>query len=119
MRRKPLLAAFAAVACVAVAFALAPHFVPAQPGKIGPGPKSANGEGPPGAAKGNAAALPVGKVVLFTSGVGFFQREGQVDGDARVDLAFPVQDVNDLLKSMVLRDLNGGKISTVSYDSHD
>jgi hypothetical protein len=40
-----------------------------------------------------------------------------VDGSARVDLTFPVQDINDLLKSMVLQDLNGGTISAVSYDS--
>src|SRR5213079_2321070 len=37
---------------------------------------------------------------------------------ARVDLSFPVTDINDLLKSMVLRDLDGGHISTVSYDSN-
>jgi hypothetical protein len=62
--------------------------------------------------------LPIGQVVLFSSGVGYFQREGQVEGDARIDLSFPVSDINDLLKSMVLRDLNGGHISTVSYDSN-
>src|SRR6185437_11320660 len=61
--------------------------------------------------------LPIGQVVLFSSGVGYFQREGTVEGNARVDLSFPVTDINDLLKSMVLRDLDGGHISTVSYDS--
>src|SRR5262249_17289265 len=44
-------------------------------------------------------------------------REGTVEGDARVDLAFPVADVNDLIKSMVLRDLDGGTVSAVSIDS--
>ncbi|HWG46805.1 MAG TPA: DUF4139 domain-containing protein [Gemmataceae bacterium] len=62
--------------------------------------------------------LPIGQVVLFSSGVGYFQREGTVEGNARVDLSFPVTDINDLLKSMVLRDLDGGHISTVSYDSN-
>jgi hypothetical protein len=62
--------------------------------------------------------LPIGQVVLFSSGVGYFQREGIVAGTSRVDLSFPVQDINDLLKSMVLRDLDGGHISTVSYDSN-
>src|SRR5262249_7212711 len=62
--------------------------------------------------------LPIGQVVLFSSGVGYFQREGAVEGNARVDLSFPVTDINDLLKSMVLRDLDGGHISTVSYDSN-
>ncbi len=58
--------------------------------------------------------LPIGQVVLFSSGVGYFQREGQIEGDARVDLSFPTQDINDLLKSMVLRDLDGGHIAAVS-----
>jgi hypothetical protein len=63
--------------------------------------------------------LPITQIVLYSSGVGYVQREGQVDGDARVDLAFPVQDVNDLLKSMVLQDLGGGHISAVNFDSQD
>jgi hypothetical protein len=62
--------------------------------------------------------LPIGQVVLFSSGVGYFQREGAVEGSARVDLSFPMTDINDLLKSMVLRDLDGGHISTVSYESN-
>ena len=62
--------------------------------------------------------LPIGQVVLFSSGVGYFQREGVIEGDARVDLSFPTQDINDLIKSMVLRDLDGGHISAVSYDSN-
>src|SRR5207249_1761061 len=37
--------------------------------------------------------------------------------NARVDLTFPAQDINDLLKSMVLQDLGGGTVSAVSYDS--
>jgi hypothetical protein len=65
-----------------------------------------------------SAQLPIGQVVLFSSGVGYFQREGVIDGDARVDLSFPTQDINDLIKSMVLRDLDGGHISAVSYDSN-
>ncbi len=66
----------------------------------------------------SAPQLPIGQVVLFSSGVGYFQREGVIDGDARVDLSFPTQDINDLIKSMVLRDLDGGHVSAVSYDSN-
>src|SRR3954453_19678525 len=65
-----------------------------------------------------AALLPVSQVVLFSSGVGHFQREGQVEGDARVDLTFPAQDVNDLIKSLTLPDYDGGRIDAVSYDSN-
>ena len=62
--------------------------------------------------------LPIAQVVLFSSGVGYFQREGTVEGDTRVDLSFDVRDINDLIKSMVVRDLDGGHVSTVSYDSN-
>src|SRR5262245_18445530 len=65
-----------------------------------------------------AGLLPIGQVVLFSSGVGYFQREGTIDGDSRVDLTFPASDINDLIKSMTLRDLDGGHIDTVSYESN-
>ena len=64
-------------------------------------------------------ALPLEKVVLFTSGVGFFQHGGTVDGDAQVEMAFKSEQINDLLKSMVLEDLDGGTVSAVSYASRD
>src|SRR5689334_12196863 len=59
-----------------------------------------------------AVSLPITQVVLFNSGVGHFTRSGEVDGDARVDLSFPEQDVNDLIKSMTVRDLSpAGKVA--------
>src|SRR5262249_8845259 len=48
----------------------------------------------------------------------YFQREGSIDGDQRIDLTFPTQDINDLIKSMTLRDLDGGHIDAVSYESN-
>src|SRR5688500_7082445 len=65
-----------------------------------------------------AAQLPIGQLVLFSSGVGYFQREGKVEGTQRIDLTFPVQDINDLIKSMTLQDMDNGHISAVSYDSN-
>ena len=66
-----------------------------------------------------AVTLPITRVVLFNSGVGYFSRSGEVTDDARVDLTFPEPDINDLLKSMVLEDFNGGRIAAVSYDSRE
>src|SRR5574338_1582151 len=66
-----------------------------------------------------AVTLPITRVVLFNSGVGYFSRSGEVTDDARVDLSFPETDVNDLLKSMVLEDFNGGRVAAVSYDSRE
>ncbi len=47
--------------------------------------------------------LPLTKVVLFNSGVGFFQHAGEIEGDRRIELKFNVDDINDLLKSMVVQ----------------
>ncbi len=69
------------------------------------------------AATATSGQLPVAQAILYSSGVGYFQREGTVEGSQRIDLTFPVEDVNDLLKSMVLQDHNNGHISAVSYDS--
>ena len=84
---------------------------------------SSGGHRPAQAAKGDgdeaAKKLPLTHVVLFNSGVGYFQREGSVEGNARIDMSFQAADVNDLLKSLLLDDLNGGKINTVSYDSQE
>src|SRR5262249_3512862 len=82
-------------------------------------PKGAVKAGDDRTARPENAHLEIGTVALFSSGVGYFQREGTVEGNATCDLTFRVEDINDLLKSMVLRDLNGGAITAVSYDSHD
>jgi hypothetical protein len=71
------------------------------------------------AAQQSKTSLPLTHVHLFSSGVGYFQREGVVEGNARIQLTFPVKNINDLLKSMVLQDLDGGRISAVGYDSQD
>jgi hypothetical protein len=63
--------------------------------------------------------LPLEKVVLFTSGVGYFQHAGKVNGDARVEMLFKAENVNDLLKSLVVQDLDGGAAPVVTYASRD
>ena len=66
------------------------------------------------------SSLPISRVVLFSSGVSHFSRSAEVEGDARVDLTFPEQDINDLIKSMVLQDFSEkGSVSAVTYYSHE
>ncbi len=61
----------------------------------------------------------VSRVALFNSGVGYFQADGTVDGDASSDLRFRTGQINDIIKSLVLQDLDGGTISAVQYPSRD
>src|SRR5262249_29149216 len=67
----------------------------------------------------DSANLPVTRITLFSSGVGYFHREGQIDGNARIDLQFPQETINDLLKSLVLQDTGGGRVATIHYDNRN
>ncbi len=78
-----------------------------------------NNQADPKADRPLAAALPITQVVLFNSGVGYYQLEGDVQGNSHVELSFPAGEVNDLLKSLVLQDQDKGKVGVITYDSHD
>lgn len=63
------------------------------------------------------STLPVVRVVLYKHGVGYFEREGGVQGDVALNLTFKQSEVSDVLKSLTVLDLDGGHIASVSYDS--
>ncbi|MCX7703170.1 MAG: DUF4139 domain-containing protein [Planctomycetota bacterium] len=64
-------------------------------------------------------AVPITEVVLFSSGVGYFGRAGTVTDNATLELTFSAEQINDLLKSLMVLDLGGGQVSAVSYGSQD
>jgi hypothetical protein len=66
-----------------------------------------------------SADLPIKEVVLFSSGVGYFEHYGTVQGDGSTELRFKTNQINDILKSLVLQDLDGGKVAAVTYPSQD
>ncbi len=66
-----------------------------------------------------AQDLPLTGVTLFSSGVGFMERSGKVKDNATFQLSFKTEDINDLLKSMMVLDLNGGRIGAVTYGAKD
>ena len=63
--------------------------------------------------------FPLSKIVLYSSGVGYFQLDGTVNNRTQLDLRFNVSQINDMLKSLVVQDFGGGKVSTVTYGSRD
>lgn len=63
--------------------------------------------------------LPMERVVLSTAGVGYFQHGGQVSGDATVELVFTPEQLNDVLKSLVVQDAGGGRVKAVAYPSQE
>jgi hypothetical protein len=65
------------------------------------------------------ADVPVKVVVLFSSGVGYFEHFGSVQGSGSTELRFKTAQINDILKSLVLQDLDGGRVTTITYPSQD
>ena len=63
--------------------------------------------------------LPVTAVTLFRSGVGSFERQGTVTGNEMVNLSFKASQINDILKSLIVVDLDGGRVGAVSYSSDE
>jgi len=101
--------ALCAAAVLAAAFAGAPRCVNAQ---IGQAPPAAHPAG-------EHADVPVKQVVLFSSGVGYFEHFGTVNGDDTAELRFKTDQINDVLKSLVLQDLDKGQVGTVTYPSQE
>ena len=61
--------------------------------------------------------LPVRRVVLYKNGVGYFEHTGRIRGDQEIKIDFTSSQLNDVLKSLTVLDLNGGKITGVGYNS--
>ncbi|PIE06339.1 MAG: hypothetical protein CSA75_00050 [Sorangium cellulosum] len=61
--------------------------------------------------------LPIKKIILYKHGVGYFERQGHVQGDDSIELHFRASEMNDVLKSLTVLDLDGGLVSSVSYES--
>jgi len=56
-------------------------------------------------------------VILYKSGVGFFEHAGTVHGNERVTIDFTSAQLNDVLQSLTALDLNGGHIAGADYSS--
>ena len=65
------------------------------------------------------ATLPLSKISLYSSGVGYFQHDGTVNNRTQLDLRLHTNQINDMLKSLVVQDFGGCRVSTVTYGSRD
>jgi hypothetical protein len=64
-----------------------------------------------------SARLPLKRVVLYKSGIGYFEHTGRVSGNEDIHIDFTTGQLNDALKSLTAVDLNGGHIGGIRYDS--
>ena len=65
----------------------------------------------------DATRLPIKRVVLYKNGVGYFEHLGRVSGNQDVAISFTSGQLNDVLKSVTVLDLNGGRITNIAYGS--
>ncbi len=75
---------------------------------------AAQSPAPPPAAGVN---LPVRRVVLYKTGVGYFEHVGRVRDRQEVTIRFTSAQLNDVLKSLTTIDLGKGQIAGISYNS--
>lgn len=68
-------------------------------------------------AAGSQGKLPVRRVILYKTGVGYFEHMGEVRGDQTVGIDFTSGQLNDVLQSLTVLDLGGGRITAVDYNS--
>lgn len=62
--------------------------------------------------------LPIRRITLYKHGVGYFERRGAYTGDL-LQLSFPRDAMDDVLKSLVAIDLAGGQVHGVDFDTPD
>ncbi len=60
------------------------------------------------AAPASAAPLVLKRVLLSSGGVGYFEYEAQVEGAAELTLEVPLNQIDDILKSLIVYDDQGG-----------
>lgn len=60
------------------------------------------------------SSLPITRMTLYKHGVGFFERQARLEGD-EVSLAFRVEEMNDILKSLTVIDWGEGQVLGIDY----
>lgn len=63
--------------------------------------------------------LAVKRVVLYKNGVGYFEHAGSVKDNQTVAVSFTSGQLDDVLKSLTVLDLDGGRITGVTYGSSE
>ena len=83
----------------------APVTAPAQPARAAASASS------PG------TRLPVRRVVLYKSGIGYFEHLGRVSGAQTVSIDLTSGQLDDVLKSLTTVDLGGGQVTGITYNT--
>jgi hypothetical protein len=65
----------------------------------------------------DATVLSVSRVILYKTGIGYFEHLATVTGNQSLAVQFTGDQLDDVLKSLTAVDLGDGRITGISYDS--
>lgn len=65
----------------------------------------------------NSTTIPLKRVTLYKHGVGYFERRGRFQGPGEIELMCGPEVIDDMLKSLLVLNLDGGKLAAVTYES--
>lgn len=61
------------------------------------------------------AEMPITRIAMFRSGVAAYERFGRIEDDRTLRLLFAEEALDDVLKSLVVIDGDGGRVGSVNY----
>ncbi len=82
-------------------------------------PVFSSGEGTAETFDAGNVEIPITRVTLYTAGLAQMVRETTVTGDGVIAFKAEPGDINDILKSLIVEDLDGGTVGSVTFDSRD
>lgn len=94
-----------------------PALVVAQSPERKPVPPQARAAAPQAETAAPSASLAVRRVILYKTGVGYFEHLGSVRDRQNVTVRFTSAQLNDVLNSLTVLDLGKGQIAGISYNS--
>jgi hypothetical protein len=62
-------------------------------------------------------SIPLTRVTLYKHGIGHFERRGKVGGPEAIELLCGPDEIDDMLKSLLILNVGGGRLSAVTYES--
>ena len=65
----------------------------------------------------NPVTIPLKRVTLYKHGIGHFERRGKFKGPGEIELLCGPEDIDDMLKSLLVLNVEGGGLAAVTYDS--
>ena len=117
MTMSRILSPIVAIALLATASTHGQSPAPAPAAPAAPRPQTARPAPVAAPAPSAGARLPVRRVVLYKSGVGYFEHVGRVSGAQTVSIDLTSGQLDDVLKSLTAVDLGGGQVSGIAYNT--